>query len=168
MRTIFTIGYEGSGIDNFLFTLGAAGVERVVDVRDVPLSRKKGFSKSALAVNLGTAGIEYSHLKPLGDPKEGRIAMRRGDRDTFLRIYEMQLRTREATEALEQAMAFARKETIALLCYERSPQDCHRSIVAREMSANEEFKIFHLGIRAPQTMPSHRICSQATANCQNQ
>lgn len=163
MRTIFTIGYEGSGIDNFLFTLGAAGVERVVDVRDVPLSRKRGFSKSALALNLSTAGIEYTHLKALGDPKEGRIAMRRGDKNAFLRIYETQLRTSQAAEALEQAMALARKETIALLCYERSPEDCHRSLVAREMAANQEFKIFHLGVQARQITATRRVCSQTTA-----
>ena len=69
--TIFTIGYEGSEVDRFLATLVTANVSHVIDIRDVPASRKRGFSKSALALALGNQGIGYTHLKALGDPKPG-------------------------------------------------------------------------------------------------
>ena len=161
MRTIFTIGYEGSEVESFLFTLGAAGIDRIIDVRDVPLSRKRGFSKSALAASLSTAGIAYTHLKALGDPKEGRLAMRRGDKRSFLEIFGMQLQTPEAGEALEQTAMFARREKVALLCYERDPQDCHRSLVAAELSRDGEFKVFHLGVRKMSDHKCRRVDFQA-------
>src|SRR3546814_2896152 len=73
---LYTIGYEGSDIAHFLLTLQQCGIKRVIDVREVPLSRKRGFSKTALAAKLVESGIDYSHFKALGDPKPGRDAMR--------------------------------------------------------------------------------------------
>ena len=49
MSVVYTIGYESTDIDRFVTTLKTAGIERVADVRTVALSRKKGFSKKALA-----------------------------------------------------------------------------------------------------------------------
>src|SRR3546814_15143370 len=84
---LYTIGYEGSDIAHFLLTLQQCGIKRVIDVREVPLSRKRGFSKTALAAKLVESGIDYSHFKALGDPKPGRDAMRRGDFSAFVDIY---------------------------------------------------------------------------------
>ena len=75
---IFTIGYEGATMDDFLSALKQAGVERVIDVRALPLSRRPGFSKTPLQNALAEAGIEYVHLKALGTPAEGRNAARAG------------------------------------------------------------------------------------------
>jgi len=60
-KTIFTIGYEGADLDLFLGTLVKAGISHVIDVRDVPASRKRGFSKNALAAALNAQGIAYTH-----------------------------------------------------------------------------------------------------------
>ena len=65
---IFTIGYEGATVGEFLAALQDAGVERVIDVRALPLSRRPGFSKSPLGAALEEAGIDYVHLKALGTP----------------------------------------------------------------------------------------------------
>jgi hypothetical protein len=73
-HSFYAIGYEGSVLEDFVATLRSAGVETLIDVRDVPLSRKPGFSKSALQANLEAHGIAYVHLKGLGDPKPGREA----------------------------------------------------------------------------------------------
>src|SRR4051794_20207544 len=73
---IFTIGYEGTTIGEFIAALEAAGVERVIDVRALPLSRRPGFSKSPLRAALEEMGIEYLHLKALGTP--AKTALRRG------------------------------------------------------------------------------------------
>jgi uncharacterized protein (DUF488 family) len=70
---LHTIGYEGISIGDFLATLELVGIDLVIDVRCVPLSRKPGFSKSILARWLASRDIQYLHLKELGDPKEGRI-----------------------------------------------------------------------------------------------
>jgi len=62
---LFTVGYEGRSIDELVDALRAAGVERLVDVRELPLSRRKGFSKTALGDTLRDAGIEYIHVRAL-------------------------------------------------------------------------------------------------------
>ena len=84
--TLFTIGYEATTMAEFLATLTKAGVERVIDVRALPLSRRPGFSKSPLRAALAEAGIDYVHLRALGTPAEGRSAAKRGDRVTLDRV----------------------------------------------------------------------------------
>ena len=102
---IFTIGYEGATMDEFLAALQGAGVQRVIDVRALPLSRRPGFSKSPLRAALEEAGIEYVHLKALGTPADGRAAARAGRHADLERIYAGQL---ELPEAMVQARADAR------------------------------------------------------------
>jgi uncharacterized protein (DUF488 family) len=57
--------------------LKVAKITRLIDVRELPISRRKGFAKTALSTALAVAGIEYVHLKGPGDPKDGREAARR-------------------------------------------------------------------------------------------
>ena len=63
---LFTIGYEATTMAEFLDALTKAGVERVIDVRAVPNSRRPGFSKTPLRNALAEAGIDYVHLRALG------------------------------------------------------------------------------------------------------
>ncbi len=104
---IFTIGYEGSTVGDFLGALKAAGVERVIDVRALPLSRRPGFSKSPLKAALEEAGIEYVHLKALGTPAEGRAAARAGRHSDLERIYAGQLELPEAMAQSAQMLELA-------------------------------------------------------------
>jgi uncharacterized protein (DUF488 family) len=127
--TIYTIGYEGVTMDAFIATLQAAGVERVIDVRALPLSRRPGFSKSTLAASLREAGIDYVHLKSLGTPKPGRDAAKKGDVVTLRAVYEDQLALPEAQAAAAQMRALAAERPSALLCYERDPCHCHRTLL---------------------------------------
>jgi len=124
---IFTIGYEGATQDEFVAALQKAGVERVIDVRAVPLSRKPGFSKNTLAAGLRDAGIDYIHLKALGTPAEGREAARKGCFAEMERIYAAQLDTPEAGVQAAQMVALAEEKRSALLCFERDPAHCHRT-----------------------------------------
>ena len=106
--TIWTVGYERASSDALLAALGQAGVKVLIDVRDLPLSRRAGFSKSTLRASLEAAGIEYLHLKGLGTPKEGRLAARRGDHDLFWRIVDERMATPEAEfDLLRAADIFA-------------------------------------------------------------
>ena len=88
-RRIFTIGYEGATQPELVAALKEAGVEQLIDVRAVPLSRKPGFSKNVLAAGLREAGIDYVHLKALGTPPEGREAARKGRFEEMERIYAL-------------------------------------------------------------------------------
>src|SRR3546814_4400352 len=97
---LYTIGYEGSDIAHFLLTLQQCGIKRVIDVREVPLSRKRGFSKTALAAKLVESGVDYRHFKALGDHKPGRDAMRRGDFSAFGDVYSEHLPPPEAQHTL--------------------------------------------------------------------
>lgn len=129
MTTIYTIGYEATTMADFLSTLSGAGVQRVIDVRALPLSRRPGFSKSSLAASLAEVGIDYVHLKALGTPKAGRDAAKKGDVVTLEAVYEGQLALPEAQAAAAIMLDLARERPSALLCYEREPRHCHRTML---------------------------------------
>ena len=126
---IFTIGYEATTMPDFIGTLAAAGVERVIDVRALPLSRRPGFSKTSLAASLGEAGIGYVHLKALGTPKAGRDAAKKGDVATLTAVYEAQLELPEAQAQAAIMLGLAAEKPSALLCYERDPCHCPRTLL---------------------------------------
>ena len=126
---IFTIGYEATTMAEFLAALTRAGVQRVIDVRALPLSRRPGFSKSSLAASLREVGIDYVHLKQLGTPKRGRDAAKKGDVATLREVYDVQLGLPEAQAQVAQMHALAAERPSALLCYERDPCHCHRTLL---------------------------------------
>ncbi|MBB5709105.1 DUF488 family protein [Sphingomonas xinjiangensis] len=135
---IFTIGYEATTMADFIAALKSAGVERVIDVRALPLSRRPGFSKNVLAASLKDAGIDYAHLRHLGTPKEGRDAAKRGDVATLTRVYEAQLGLPEAQAEAARMRVLAEDKPSALLCYEREPGHCHRTLLLAEEGEGAE------------------------------
>lgn len=143
MNTVYTIGYEGTDIDRFIATLTVVGVKQLVDVRAVTVSRKKGFSKNSLASRLCEAGIQYVHFVSLGDPKDGRDAARAGQYERFQQVYRNHFRSPEAQSSFNDLLEVAAEAPTCLLCFEREPKVCHRSIVAEEMISSG-FEIFDL------------------------
>lgn len=135
---IFTIGYEGATQAELVAALAAAGVEQLIDVRAVPLSRRPGFSKNVLARGLAEAGISYVHLKALGTPPEGREAARKGRHDVLERVYAAQLETPEAALQSAQLVELAAEKPSALLCFERDPATCHRTLLRESVMADWE------------------------------
>lgn len=134
LSKFYTVGYEGTSIEEFCAFLVEKKIARVADVRKNPVSRKKGFSKRRLAEELGRRGIEYLHLPALGMPrewrklaKEGKITRARMFRDFVRKILPVE---RESVDLLR---AVAREKPTAILCYENDPSDCHRRMVAEEM-----------------------------------
>jgi uncharacterized protein (DUF488 family) len=146
--TLATIGYEGSVIDDFVATLQLAQVEIVLDVRDVPISRKRGFSKSALEAALAAGGLGYVHLKGLGDPKPGRVAAREGRFSEFRKIFGDHLQSTAARTDLRYAIELTKTRAVCLVCFERDHKNCHRCMIAEEMSKQAGFRIRHLGVRS--------------------
>jgi uncharacterized protein (DUF488 family) len=135
---IFTIGYEGTTVPEFIEALRKAGVERVIDVRALPLSRRPGFSKTPLRGALEEAGIEYVHLKALGTPADGRTAARAGRHQDMARIYAGQLELPEAMAQSAQMLELAREKPSALLCMEREPRHCHRTLLLDAVAPDAE------------------------------
>ncbi len=129
MTTIYTIGYEAVTMAEFVAALQAAGVRRVIDVRALPLSRRPGFSKTSLAAELRGQGIDYVHLKALGTPKRGRDAAKKGDVTTLRAVYDDQLELPEAQAQAAAMLELAAEMPSALLCYERDPAHCHRTLL---------------------------------------
>ena len=140
---IFTIGYEAATVDEVVNALRAAGVEQVADIRAIAASRRPGFAKTALAANFASASIGYRHFRALGTPKEGRDAAKMGDRATLERVYAGQLERPEAQAEAAMVKSLAAERPTALLCFERDPAMCHRSLlIAAEMPDAEVEHLF--------------------------
>ncbi len=125
--TFVSVGYQGRSVDELVELLVDASVDVLVDVRLNAISRKKGFSKSALATALSEAGIEYRHERTLGNPKENREPFRRGEtsaRETYFRHL-----TNGAAAVYEEIVELAQGARVALLCDERDHNECHRSCI---------------------------------------
>ena len=139
---IFTIGYEGATVGEFVAAVQTAGVERVIDVRALPLSRRPGFSKSPLRAALAEAAIDYVHLKALGTPSDGRTAARAGRHSDMARIYAGQLELPEAMVQAAQMRELAADKPSAVLCMEREPEHCHRTLLLDAVA--REAEVVHL------------------------
>lgn len=161
MALLATIGYEGAAWPDFVSTLMAAGIRRVIDVREVAQSRRAGFSKSALRNALAEVEIDYHHLRQLGDPKHGREAARAGKFDLFQTIFSAHMDLLESREALSEAVLLATERTSALICFERDPKHCHRTIVAERMIALSSLTITHLGVQPKRTLGMRRDAEAA-------
>jgi len=136
MPTLWTIGYERLPPDALVAELQAAGVERVLDVRYRPQSRRPGMSKTKLGLRLGEHGIAYEHRRALGTPPEIRPLFRSGatrqGADAFRRHVE-----RSAAAELDALAAELRAPgapRTALLCLEAEPAHCHRRVVAERLA----------------------------------
>jgi uncharacterized protein (DUF488 family) len=135
MPTLWTIGYERLPPDALVAELEAAGVERVLDVRYRPQSRRPGMSKTKLGVRLGEHGIGYEHRRALGTPPEIRPLFRTGAtqqaREAF-RVHVEQTAPDELDTLADELRRGAAPRT-ALLCLEAEPAHCHRRVVAEQL-----------------------------------
>jgi uncharacterized protein (DUF488 family) len=140
---LYAIGYEGRSLQHFLADLGAHGVRLLADVREAPISRKPGFSKSALQQALASAGIAYVHLRALGCPKAIRDAYKEsGNWERYTERFMQHLR--DQTEAIEQLRALSQARPTALLCYEADFNRCHRTYVAQAVAAPLGARVCHI------------------------
>jgi uncharacterized protein (DUF488 family) len=142
---LYTLGYQGVDVDDYVQKLKAAGVGIVADVRETPWSHKRGFCKNILSTELSKAGIEYVHVKSAGNPKENRRTA--PDLAECLRRYKFYLDENPAgiTALIEVVrMAASRKRTVCLTCFEKDVKDCHRSILVNAMQKQIKIRPVHL------------------------
>jgi uncharacterized protein (DUF488 family) len=131
MATVWTIGYERLSPEQLVAELEAAGIARVLDVRERPQSRRPGMSKTKLGERLAAHGIAYEHHRTLGTPPEIRPFYRRSAVREAARRYRAHAEAAAAREldALAAELAGSGPAT-ALLCLEAEPSACHRSVLA--------------------------------------
>jgi uncharacterized protein (DUF488 family) len=129
VATLFTIGYEQHDTPASLIrVLRKAGVRRLVDVRELPLSRKRGFSKTPLAAALAGARIEYRHIRALGNPKPYRELYKQGDVKAGARAYRKHLHNGSYSSLVTLSEQLDDAPT-CLLCFEAEHDECHRSVI---------------------------------------
>ncbi|MCZ4263902.1 MAG: DUF488 domain-containing protein [Qipengyuania sp.] len=144
---VSTIGYERASLADFIATLKISNIDVLVDIRDRAQSRRQGFSKTALSEALKAEGIDYLHLRELGDPKEGRDAARKGDYTRFRSIFGEVMEKDEAKRAIRQIEELSIDCEPCLMCFERDQSFCHRKIVADHLESTLKIKVRHLGVR---------------------
>ncbi|HSS04023.1 MAG TPA: DUF488 domain-containing protein [Solirubrobacterales bacterium] len=126
---IGSIGYENyRSVEDFARLLADSGVERLVDVRELPISRRRGFAKSALAAALAEEEVEYVHLRSMGNPKEFRDLYKSGKVAEGRAGYE-QLLAHERTDELRELAATVQEKRSALMCVEAEEDVCHRQVI---------------------------------------
>lgn len=137
MSTILGIGYEGQTLEALISEMHLCGVETLVDVRLNAISRKRGFSKTALSEAVRSAGIEYVHMPELGNHRDNRDGYATTDtiealqaRDRFRDV----LTSDRATSALKSLASLARDRTVALFCFEADEDHCHRQQVREALT----------------------------------
>ena len=144
-RKLFTIGYLGRPLNEFIDGLLSHGIECLIDTREIPISRKKGFSKSLLEAELGRAGIAYRHFRPLGSPRLIRHQLREtGDYDRFFAEVGLHLASIEASEAVRKVISLARSMSSCLMCCCPDWRYCHRKRLIEAISRRSHFAFHHL------------------------
>jgi len=158
MKGLYTIGYEGAKLADFLATLELFEMDVLLDVRELPLSRRKGFSKTALREALAVAGIVYRHEKMLGSPKLIRHQLRRDwNYQQFFRDFDEHLQ--QQTDVLVK-LAAEIEGNVALMCYERDHNSCHRTAVVNALGELAGLQPRHLGVHEYAQREAHRSANQ--------
>lgn len=134
---VYTIGYEGKTIAQFIDKLKRFNVEQLVDVREIALSRKNGFAKTALRKMLAESGIVYKHLPELGSPTQIRHKLHEeGDYELFFKEYTESLERDESQKALTNLEELAHIRRTVIMCFEFDVEKCHRKIIKERLTAD--------------------------------
>lgn len=141
-KAIVTIGYEGRSIADFVASLQANRVERLIDVRELPQSRRPGFSKTKLSAALVHAGIDYVHLRELGSPTPVRHEYRAsGDFPAFAKKYRAHIAEQGQAVTILESLAATKRS--AIMCFEHDWTACHRRVLSETLE-HQGFKAIHV------------------------
>ena len=126
---VYSIGYEKRSIDELTAILNKHNIVKVIDVRRIPFSRKKGFSKSELKQHLKEKNIEYISIIELGPTKSIRenISQNRTGWSKYKKDFRKYLKTNK--DRIESLIRENFTKNSCALCYERDHKRCHRSLL---------------------------------------
>jgi uncharacterized protein (DUF488 family) len=130
---IWTIGYERLLPAELVAELQAARIERLIDVRYRPQSRRPGMSKTRLAELLTDYGIAYEHRKALGTPPDIRWLYKHGRAAEGAPQFREHVEKTAAHEL--DALAADLDRRTALMCLEADPAVCHRRTLTEALKA---------------------------------
>jgi uncharacterized protein (DUF488 family) len=133
MSTVWTIGYEKLLPPELVAELSAAGVERLIDVRFRPQSRRPGMSKTRLGQLLGEHGIAYEHRRELGTPADLRWLFHQGRVDEGRAAFRVWVEETAAHELDALAAELDSGPRTALMCLEQDPATCHRRVLVEAL-----------------------------------
>lgn len=135
MPTLWTIGYEKLLPGALVAELEAAQVQRLIDVRFRPQSRRAGMSKTRLGQLLAEHGIAYEHRRALGTPPDLRFLYKSGRVAEGHEGFAAHVEETAAAQLDALAAELARDGTprTALMCLEAEPRECHRSVLAASL-----------------------------------
>ncbi|MBE9109989.1 DUF488 domain-containing protein [Nodosilinea sp. LEGE 07298] len=143
-QAIYTAGYEGKTVDEFLNLLMRSGIRRLVDVRYNPISRRYGFHKSTLHRLCNALDIDYQHLPGLGIPGSARADL--SSTDSYIALFkEYRCGLSNRWDDLQKAMSLLKSEPSVLVCMEANPECCHRTVLAQHLEGMMKLPIKHLG-----------------------
>ena len=128
---LLTVGYESRTLPQLIRLLKEHEVTRLVDVRERPISRKKGFSAMALFEATRKAGITYETHQELGNPEDIRDKWKNGSISEGKKEYRALLRNGRRAH-VQFLVGLTAIDRVAILCLEGDPDRCHRSIIAEE------------------------------------
>lgn len=141
--TLFTVGYEQRTVPELLKTLKTAQVRTLIDVRELPLSRRKGFSKTKLGEAVRQAGVTYEHARLLGNPKPYRRLYMDGDPAAGAVAYRAHLHNGSYPALLD--LADRLDEDLCLLCVEHEHELCHRAVIVESLQElRPDLQVTHL------------------------
>ena len=128
---LFTIGYEGISLEEYLVRLLKNDVKVLVDVRNNALSMKYGFSKSQLKKYCGSLGIDYVHIPEVGIQGDQRQELNtQSDYDKLFAVYRKNNLTQTTTQQQQILNLLKQHKRIALTCFEANICQCHRKHLA--------------------------------------
>lgn len=137
---LFTIGYEGVSLEEYINKLIINGVTVLCDVRRNPFSMKYGFSKSQLQKACNGVGIEYVHIPEVGIESDKRQELNtQADYDKLFVFYKTSILKNEVAKQKEILSLLVRKKRIALTCFEANICQCHRKHLAESISKLDGF-----------------------------
>lgn len=130
MNKVYTIGYEGKEIEDFIDILHQHEIKQIIDVRSHPKSRKVDFNKDTLKEKLFQKSVKYKHLPELGGLRE----------DDYREI----MNEKGWNAAFEELKTIAEKRKSALMCLENNPMKCHRRFISEKLE-EQGWEVIHLG-----------------------
>jgi uncharacterized protein (DUF488 family) len=142
-RKVFSLGYEGKSLDEYVRLLKAHGIGLVADVRETPWSFKKGFSRTPLSERLAAEGIQYVHVKSAGNPSRHR---KQGLPQTeVIELYKRHLDANpDCLDEISALIEGCDEGEVCLLCFENKPHDCHRKVILDRLVSKGELTSHHI------------------------
>ena len=139
--TLFTIGYEGISLEEYLNRLIRNNVKVLVDVRNNPMSMKYGFSKSQLKRFCENLGLQYVHLPEVGIQAGQRQQLNnQSDYDKLFEVYRKNNLSKTINTQTEILHLLEKHKRIALTCFEANICQCHRKHLAEAIEKLPGFK----------------------------